>query len=405
MENDWRIGEITSLVTRQGDIRTLAVGFTNYSPDIIHAVKISIGATDSFNDPIIFEGGRWIVAKKADLNVHQNERTTVMIPLGNYDVKNVDVKIEQIAYSTGEVIDLSHDSYDFTAADENIDVTTVGKEKEDQTDALDYSCEPETSCYNSAYSEAYGGRAQSRSHLFRTQRKEASGTLKFWVVVLLIVFYPLGLILMWEKRVFSTPVRVSLTTLFAIFFIGRLAAVNQNKRQYSSSAASDVVATSEEVTSSDEEDATVAVSSTETGNVTDNVENVEVNESEESDSGDTLKSEDGTDYAVLHDGRNDDGSGRIDVYANVSRDDPEMKTHVESVLAVFCDECLENKKDYSSWQVIIYVYNTKDNYKDGDVVQGQYCVAYWTTDEEDEITWMPEGTGVGVKAEPEAWTH
>lgn len=200
---------------------------------------------------------------------------------------------------------------------------------------------------------------------------------------------------------FSTPVRISLTTIFALFFMGRLGTTYQRYQQYDTASTFTTVGTMDE--SSSTEEIKSSTDSEKSGKTSENTGDAATTD-EPSDK--TVSySEDGTEYTILYDGRSAEGSGRIDIYANVSRDDPEMKAHVENVLYVFYDACAVNKENSPILDVIIYVYNTIDDYKKDGIVQGQYCVAYWTTEEKDAITWMPKGTGVGVEADTEAWIH
>lgn len=399
MGNNWRIGEITHIVMKQGDSRTLAVGFTNFSTAIIHAVKLSIGATDSFNDPICFIGERRLIVKKADLNVNPNERITITIPLGNYDIKSVDLKIEQIVYSTGEIIDLTEDIADFSVTEESITEYGTNNDENLQPNTCHNLYTQE--CTQGSDSEMYSKRTQTRARLYRSQNRSSSCTLRFCVIFLLIAFYPLGLVIMWDKKVFSTPVRISLTTIFALFFMGRLGTTYQRHQQYDTASTFTTVGTMDE--SSSTEEIKSSTDSEESGETSENTGDAAT--TDEPNDKTVSYSEDGTEYAILYDGRNDEGSGRIDIYAKVSRDDPEMKAHVENVLYVFYDACAVNKENSPILYVIIYVYNTIDDYKKDGIVQGQYCVAYWTTEEKDAITWMPKGTGVGVEADTEAWIH
>lgn len=98
-----RIIDVEYEIKSNDNIKTVVLSFKNLNYGTINAIKFSFRATDSFGDVITFDDGERYEVKRADLNVKPRDKVNICVEIGKYDIKNIDLKLEQIVYSSGEV--------------------------------------------------------------------------------------------------------------------------------------------------------------------------------------------------------------------------------------------------------------------------------------------------------------
>lgn len=84
--------------------KSISISFTNLYYGTITAIKLFMFAKDSFGDDIIFENSKQFEIKKADLNIKSGKKCGFSIEIGNYDIKKIDLVIDQIVYVDGRIV-------------------------------------------------------------------------------------------------------------------------------------------------------------------------------------------------------------------------------------------------------------------------------------------------------------
>lgn len=98
-------------IKSDGDSKKLEISFRNLNYGVITAVRMIIKATDSFGDKVLFDDTYDYEIKRADLKIKPGNKASLSVELGQYDVKNVELKIVQIAYASGEIYDVEEPEY------------------------------------------------------------------------------------------------------------------------------------------------------------------------------------------------------------------------------------------------------------------------------------------------------
>lgn len=84
--------------------KSISVSFVNLCYGTITAIKLIMFAKDSFGDDIIFGNIKQFEIKRADLNIKSGKKCSFSIEIGNYDIKKIDLVIDQIVYADGRIV-------------------------------------------------------------------------------------------------------------------------------------------------------------------------------------------------------------------------------------------------------------------------------------------------------------
>lgn len=91
-------------IKSEGSNKNICVSFTNLYYGTISAIKLILSAKDSFGDKIMLSDNEYFEIKRIGLDIKCGKKCSFTTALGNYDVKQIELVIDQIVFDDGSIV-------------------------------------------------------------------------------------------------------------------------------------------------------------------------------------------------------------------------------------------------------------------------------------------------------------